>query len=85
MYLEAHGWGARAAAKEALSVIPEVSRNLTMYTPDSELSRINEVAGIQPIEVSKVTFYAIEEAISVAKLSEGDLTQQLVCSLDCGE
>lgn len=71
VYVEAHGWGAVKAAREALDLMAEIDTKLNFYSPDSEISLINEQAGEHPVKVSELTFNAIEQALQIADQTQG--------------
>jgi len=62
------------AAKAAESIFKEMKRldaQMTTWTPDSEVSKVNAAAGKKPVAVSSETFDVIERAQGVAKKSGG--------------
>jgi thiamine biosynthesis lipoprotein len=70
-----------AAAKAAENVFDEMKRldqEMTTWTPDSEVSKINTAAGGKPVVVSAETFAVIERAVDMSKRSAGifDITVQ---------
>ncbi len=63
-----------AAAKAADAVFVEMKRIdavMTTWTPDSEVSRVNQGAGVKPVAVGEETFAVIERAMRVAKATQG--------------
>lgn len=71
VYVEAHGWGAKKAVSEALSIMEELDSKLNKFSPDSEVYAINIHAGEQPVAVSELTFNVIEQSLKIADLSNG--------------
>jgi thiamine biosynthesis lipoprotein len=69
--IEAYGWGAPKAAQEALKLMTEINNKLNMYSPDSEISLINNQAGNQSVAVSELTFSALEQALAIAEQTQG--------------
>ncbi len=62
MLAEAHQ-GATELALDALELIDDIERRLTIYRPDSEISRVNRDAASHPVQVSEPTFDLIETAV----------------------
>lgn len=63
-----------AAARAADAVFAEMKRIdgvMTTWTPDSEVSRINAAAGLQPVAVGEETFAVIDRAMRVARATRG--------------
>jgi thiamine biosynthesis lipoprotein len=63
-----------AAAKAAEAVFKEMKRLdavMTTWTDTSEVSQINNNAGVKPVKVSDETFEVIERAVDVSKRSGG--------------
>ncbi|MEM0925785.1 MAG: FAD:protein FMN transferase, partial [Planctomycetota bacterium] len=59
------------AALGALESLDEIEQSLTVYRPDSEISRINAAAGESPVVVSESTFGLIARALHWSRESEG--------------
>jgi thiamine biosynthesis lipoprotein len=62
------------AAKAADAVFTEMKRLdgvMTTWTPDSEVSKVNQAAGEKPVAVSKETYEVIERAHNIAKRTNG--------------
>lgn len=62
---------AAALATEALDVIDRLEGQLTVYRPDSELSRINATAHLGPVEVEPGLFDLLETALEFGKATQG--------------
>lgn len=64
-----------AKADEAMTAafgeIRRLEKLLSTYIPTSELSRVNQSAGIQPVLVSPEVMTVIKEALRIAELTEG--------------
>jgi thiamine biosynthesis lipoprotein len=71
VYVEAHGWGAPKAAQEALGVMAELDGKLDRFSTDSEISAINQQAGVRPVEVSDITFQVIAQSLEIAQKTGG--------------
>jgi thiamine biosynthesis lipoprotein len=67
---------AQAAALQALEVVDQVEREISYYRPDSELSRLNRLAGSQPVATTPRLFHLLQLAESVYRETAGayDLT-----------
>ncbi|MDB6038144.1 MAG: hypothetical protein JWM99_1985 [Verrucomicrobiales bacterium] len=61
----------RAAAEEALDEIENLERQLSIYRPDSELSRINRHAAREPVPVEPRLFVLLERAQSISLQTNG--------------
>jgi FAD:protein FMN transferase len=59
------------AASDAFAQITKVDELMSTYKPQSNLSRINQVAGIVPVPADPEVIYNIEKALYVAKLTDG--------------
>jgi thiamine biosynthesis lipoprotein len=59
------------AMTAAFHEIRRLEKLLSTYIPDSELSRVNQAAGIRPVPVSPEVLMVIREALRVAELTEG--------------
>lgn len=67
----AEGRNAREGLKKAIDRIQQIEQRMSATLPDSDISRINENAGIQPVKVNTDTFFVIKKALEYAELSEG--------------
>lgn len=59
------------ALEEAFDRVEELDEVFSMQNPDSEISAINEAAGIEPVEVSEDVYYVMEQALEYAHDSNG--------------
>ena len=59
------------AAVDALEMLEKIESKLTIYRPDSEISRINESAGIRPVRVSSDVFNLLTRAVKISELTSG--------------
>ncbi len=57
--------------EEIASRVEYLENILTSKDPDSEISKINQNAGVSPVSVSDETFFVISEGIRYSRLSEG--------------
>ncbi|MDJ0306634.1 FAD:protein FMN transferase [Dehalobacter sp.] len=71
VYVEAHGWGAKKAALEALQVMMELDGKLNKFSSESEIYAINQQAGERPVAVSTMTFQVIEQSLEIARRTNG--------------
>lgn len=62
---------ATEAAVDALDLLEKIESKLTIYRPDSEISRINESAGLQPVKVSGDVFNLLVRAVKISELTGG--------------
>ena len=61
----------RAAGEEALAEIQGIEERLSLYRPTSEISRINVLAGSEPVRVSSEVFHLLEQCAQLSELSQG--------------
>ncbi len=59
------------AAQAAFDEIHRLDTMMTTWTPDSEISRINALAGVGAVAVSDETLAVIERAVATSKASRG--------------
>jgi len=71
VYVEVYGSEAQDAGLSALKKMGQLDQALNIYNQNSELARINQAAGKNPVQVSPDTFSVIRESIEVAHLTEG--------------
>lgn len=73
---QVYGKQAEGAIEAVNTLLEKYDAMLSLYREDSEVSRINQNAGIAPVAVSKETFSLIQKAKQYSELSEGlfDLT-----------
>lgn len=62
---------AREAIEAALDEVARIERALSPYRDDSEVSRINRAAALEPVRVSPETLDLLERAREVSELSGG--------------
>jgi len=55
----------------AVTEIRRIEKLLTTFDSSSETSRINEMAGIAPVKVSRETFDIIKRSIRISRLTQG--------------
>ncbi len=72
-YVEIKAWGPQAelAVDAAFAEMEQVNMFLNNYDPKSDISRINQNAGKEPVAVNKNTFQALTLAVSFGELSGG--------------
>ncbi len=63
--------GAMEQALDALELVDDIEQRLTIYRPDSEISRVNRDAASHPVQVSESTFELIETAIRWSQQTGG--------------
>jgi len=57
--------------EEASAEIKRIEKLISSWDPDSETSRINQNAGIQPVAVSNELYHLIERAVQLSELTQG--------------
>ena len=63
--------GARAAMGEAFDEVSRIERLMTTWRDDSDISRLNAAAGVQPVKVSPETLECVERSLEYSRLSHG--------------
>jgi thiamine biosynthesis lipoprotein len=63
--------GALAAAQSALDLIDDLEAQMSVYRPDSEVSRINRLAAERPVSVEKDLFSLLERAARITAETAG--------------
>ncbi|HHV64942.1 MAG TPA: FAD:protein FMN transferase [Peptococcaceae bacterium] len=71
VFIEAHGWGAKRAVGEAFATLQELHQKLNKFSPDSEIYLLNSKAGLEPVEVSALTFDLIEYSLYFSRITDG--------------
>lgn len=61
----------RKAFSDAIDEIKRIQALMTTWTNDSEVSRINQAAGKEPVKVGAETFAIIKESVHAGDISEG--------------
>ena len=69
--LPPHSSKAVELAVTALEQLDKIEQNLTIYRPDSEVSRINQMADEHPVLISSLTFQLIEKAVQWSQRTNG--------------
>jgi len=59
------------AADRGFDAFREVDRLLSSYRPESELNRVNRLAGVRPMVVSSWTYECLERAVQIGYESKG--------------
>ena len=62
---------AAATARAALDEVVRLDAVMSNYKPESELSRLNRAAGLQPVRVSGELYQVIREALYYSRISGG--------------
>lgn len=63
---------AKKALDKAIERVKEIEDRMSATKEDSDVAKINENAGKQPVKVHDDTFYVIKKALEYGKLTEGD-------------
>lgn len=61
----------RAAGEEALAEIERLDAQLSLYRPDSEVSRINRLGAREPVWVERWLFELVQQAVNVSRATHG--------------
>jgi thiamine biosynthesis lipoprotein len=61
----------RSAFSAATEEIRRLEAMMTTWRPDSELSRVNEAAGISPVSVGQETYDVVAASLHTSEISEG--------------
>src|SRR4051812_25271468 len=61
----------RAASEEALDEIERLEAQLSIYRPESELSRINRLAAVQEMRLEPRLFHLLEQAKTISEETNG--------------
>lgn len=69
--LKAYGQKAQQSCDMAMNKIIEIENHLSVFKDFSEISRINQNAGIAPVKVSKDTYFVIKTAAKYSRISGG--------------
>jgi thiamine biosynthesis lipoprotein len=60
-----------AAVAAAMAELAEVNRLMNPWDPDSEISRVNREAHLQPVTVSMALFTVVQRSLHYSRLSDG--------------
>lgn len=63
-------WG-KETIEKGVGEIQRIEKLLTTFSDDSETNRINQQAGVMPVEVSRETFDLIERSIRISGITQG--------------
>lgn len=63
--------GTSATLNEAFTRLRAIEDHMSANREDSEISRVNDKAGKEPVQVSEDTFYVISKALKYAQLTNG--------------
>ncbi|HHV62587.1 MAG TPA: FAD:protein FMN transferase [Firmicutes bacterium] len=69
--MKAYGPGAAAAVKEGFARVKELENKVSINIQASEISRVNDEAGLRPVRVSKDAFDIAQSALKYAALTSG--------------
>ena len=69
--IRAVGLNPEQAIQAAFDEMHEIESLMSRHIPDSDVSRINQAAGGDPVRVNDETFHVVEEAIRWADLTQG--------------
>jgi len=71
--LQGRGNRAKTDVKEAYALVKEIESKTSRFLPQSDVSKINRMAGISPVKVSSETLYIIERSIHYSEITNGAL------------
>ncbi len=57
--------------RNAIAEVKRIENLISDWIPSTEISAVNQNAGIQPITVSKETYQLVERALAISKLTDG--------------
>lgn len=66
-----YGSGADAAADAIEQTLADLESALSLYLPDSEISRLNAAAGKKPVKLSNDAFTLLQKCVEYSEMSEG--------------
>lgn len=69
--LKVYGNNGQRAIEEAVNRLNDIDNKMSVFKEYSEISMINQNAGISSQEVSKDTYFVMKEAVRYSELSEG--------------
>jgi len=69
--LEVYGKDKEAALQKSVSIINTINSLIDDFSPQSDVYKINENAGIHPVKVSKTTINMLEKAMQIAEQTDG--------------
>lgn len=70
IYIDDNKFG-QAALSAAYNEVGRLELMLDRHRPASEVSKINDAAGVQPVAVSATTFEVVERALEIGRLTDG--------------
>lgn len=71
VYIEAYGKNAQLAGKEALKQMAIIDEVANVYSSESEMTKLNEAAGVHPINLSEDGYNLLYRALEMADMTEG--------------
>lgn len=71
IYIEAYGKNAQFAGKEALKQMAIIDEVANVYSSESEMTKLNEAAGVHPINLSEDGYNLLYRALEIADMTEG--------------
>jgi len=74
------------AVDAAFEAVGRIHRLMSAHEPDSDLSRINRFAHLEPVEVDSETIHVLERSLHWWRVSSGlfDVAAAGYCALECG-
>lgn len=71
VFIEAHGAGAEIVGSEAMEKMATFDQAANTYSANSELTKVNKAAGVEPIAVSEDIFQLLQRSLEIADLTNG--------------
>lgn len=69
--LKAYGSNGSSAIDEVISMLDDIDDRMSAFKNDSDVSKINNNAGVRPQAVSANTYSVLEKAVEYCKLTDG--------------
>lgn len=66
-----YGEKAKVAAEEVITKIRDIENRMTINTPGGEINKLNDLAGIRGVKLSKDSIYVLEKAKHYSRISVG--------------
>lgn len=68
---QAYGPNAQAAMRQVNQALADYSARLSMFQPESDIARVNSMAGTAPVRVQPATASLLQQALALSAQSEG--------------
>lgn len=71
VFIEAYGTRAEDAIRKAIEVMDEINLDANFYSEDSEITKLNNAAGLHTVTLSSHTFELLQSSLQIAHLTNG--------------